>query len=798
MSRVFGLAALLGGMGAVALEVVYSRRLALLFGVTASAAAAVVAVYLAGMALGAALGGRAADRAGPRARRVYVLAEAGSGLWGLVFPIGYHLVDAPLTHLPAGWVVPAAFGATVLLVGPGAVLAGATFPALARVGGSIASVGQLYALNAAGAAAGAILAGIVLPDRIGLGATMLLAIGLNLSAACLVAFFGPPAPADPVPEPAPVDPPTRGQATAALAALGAVGMLSEVGWSRLLEQTGPNSGALCFPLMLSAYLFGLLLGGTWGVGWLRRAGDRVGLARALLIAGLACAAGVGALRLVPPEAIDGHIIGQGLGNGIAWDALGIYVSLDRLAFYLLAVALPGFASGAGFPIAAAALASGSGALGRPVGIASATGIVAGVLASAWMGILPSWGPGVVRMLAGAGLAAVILAVWLSRRRVWALAVPAAGAALLVPPWAGLQIPNGETVVAFVESASGPSAITTGAGVRVYTHGERVGGLALDLAVPLALHPQPSRVLTIAFGTGVNARRIAADPDITDLTVVDIDPSLPELASYNENVGPDLFDGKRTHYAVDDGRRLLRQVGDPYDIIYSDVATYAQYAELGTVEFFEVVRSRLADDGIFAVKLHLNTLTELGVRRFLAGVVEVFPQSWVFAERGPITVLVSTVRPAPIEALRERWARVDALYGPDIAGHLAMRALLGPAEIARWAEGPPQTDDRRTPWPQMLVGPFNPAFRQMTGLPGLVAHAAPPGAEVFPGLDPAARRVPGPPRGTGEVRVAPRQTWSEWLSGEVAPSRALESPDRPPDRARPGGRRPPREGKAPAP
>ena len=45
--------------------------------------------------------------------------------------------------------------------------------------------------------------------------------------------------------------------------------------------------------------------------------------------------------------------------------------------------------------------------------------------------------------------------------------------------------------------------------------------------------------------------------------------------------------------VADGRHLLRSGADTYDIIYSDVATYAQYVSLGTVEFFALTRERLA-------------------------------------------------------------------------------------------------------------------------------------------------------------------------------------------------------------
>ena len=48
------LAAIAGGLGAVGAEVIFTRKLALLFGVTAPAAGTVVAVTMAGMALGSA------------------------------------------------------------------------------------------------------------------------------------------------------------------------------------------------------------------------------------------------------------------------------------------------------------------------------------------------------------------------------------------------------------------------------------------------------------------------------------------------------------------------------------------------------------------------------------------------------------------------------------------------------------------------------------------------------------------------------------------------------------------------
>lgn len=758
-------AALLGGAGAVAAEVVFTRKLALLYGATAPAAATVVAVYMAGMAIGAAIGGRLADRLGPRAGLAYVGAELLAAAWALAFLPLYGAVDAAAATLSPDTTLLATAVGTMLLVGPAAILSGATFPALTRLYGRVGDVRRMYAGNAIGAATGALCAGLWLPSSLGLSGTLALAAALSATAGLSIlprALGGAP--------PAELPAPSAGDAGTIPAALvyavvGGAGMGAEIAWTRLLMQTGPNPGALCFPLVLAAYLLGLGVGGVWLEPRLRRLGELRALGTAAIVVGATTAVAVLLLPLIPEEPLMGHHVGGAPGNYAVFSLTGVQVSADRLAIYLLAAAIPGAASGAAFPIAASVLSRSRGGLGTGTGLAGAIGIAAAVVMSALMGFMPWPLPGTVRMLALTAFVSLAVGAWVRRSPVAAVAAVVSLGALLVPPHAGLQIPPNERVLAFVETAAGPSAVATFAppgqettdlrvpDTFVYTHGERVAGLRLGLDVPLLLHPDPSRTLLIAFGTGVNTVSMLRDPAVDHLTCVDVDPALPLLAPHVPTVGVDPFGTDRATFVHDDGRHLLRWTDERYDIIYNDVATYAQYVELGTVEFFALSRSKLAPGGMFALKIHADTITPEALRRFLATFLEVFPEAALFAEKTPNPVLVGFTAPPSLEVVR---ARMDATRGLwDESIDVADRVLLGPRGLRELAAGPLVTDDRPLPLRRTLIGPVGPTSHERTAWRTIAeaARRARASEEVF-----GVGRRPRIPRAAPAPPIPPRRGW----------------------------------------
>jgi len=183
-----GVSALFFASGAAGLvyEVIWSRLLKELFGVTAHAVAAVLATYLLGLALGSWLLGPAVDRH-PHPLRLYGLLEIGvaalaaatSFLLPRLAPVHAFAATRLAPDSPALAAVRLVLAATVIV--PPTLLMGATLPAMTRACvSSLRGVGRdlswLYALNTAGAVVGCAVSGFLLIGAIGVHPTLWLAV----------------------------------------------------------------------------------------------------------------------------------------------------------------------------------------------------------------------------------------------------------------------------------------------------------------------------------------------------------------------------------------------------------------------------------------------------------------------------------------------------------------------------------------------------------------------------------------------------------------------------------------------
>ncbi len=161
----------LSGMTALAAEVVWTRLLSLLFGGTTYTFSLILAAFLLGLGIGSS-GGAALARGLERPRLAFGVCQAllcAAIAWGgylLTVSLPYWPIDPSLA--PSPWLeFHLDFARTILVVLPGAILWGASFPlalaAAATRGGDDPArfVGGLYAANTVGAIVGSLGASLV-------------------------------------------------------------------------------------------------------------------------------------------------------------------------------------------------------------------------------------------------------------------------------------------------------------------------------------------------------------------------------------------------------------------------------------------------------------------------------------------------------------------------------------------------------------------------------------------------------------------------------------------------------------
>ena len=224
--------------------------------------------------------------------------------------------------------------------------------------------------------------------------------------------------------------------------------------------------------------------------------------------------------------------------------------------------------------------------------------------------------------------------------------------------------------------------------------------------PVAARPAARTAFVVGYGSGVTARVLSDVPGMQRVRVVEIEPAVLRAARYFLHVNDTVLARPNVSVVVDDARSALQLDSASYDVIASEPSNpwVAGVATLYTPEFFQVVRSRLADDGVFCQWVQLYQLPLPVVTGIVRNVRAVFPyvHLW-FGAPGDVMVLGSA-RPlrydrawiarlvgpgAPLAELGKEYLGVDR--PEDYFGHW----LLGAAGVARLLEHPAivHRDDR---------------------------------------------------------------------------------------------------------
>ncbi len=185
-----------------------------------------------------------------------------------------------------------------------------------------------------------------------------------------------------------------------------------------------------------------------------------------------------------------------------------------------------------------------------------------------------------------------------------------------------------------------------------------------------IKPDIASALFVGGGAFSLPRRFLQGNPSIRIDVVEIDPAVVMVSREYLNLSDDPGFG----ISVGDGRAFLNSAEGKYDLV--GINAYSGWtipAHMLTVEFFELVSSRLADDGVLAVNLigategRLAKVTEI-VHNTLS---EVFPAVYVIPVGGPLPenrvaniLIFASKNPSiiPPETLKKRAVSLSATLG----------------------------------------------------------------------------------------------------------------------------------------
>ncbi|GMV22692.1 MAG: hypothetical protein AMXMBFR57_26410 [Acidimicrobiia bacterium] len=646
--------------GAVALvyQVLWTRQLGLVFGVTIQAASTVLACFMGGLALGSYLAGRLTDRI-QRPLRAFGIVEAGIAVTALLTPASLRLADGVVVALTpqladqAVLLTLTRIGLTALVLLIPATLMGMTYPLVLRAtsrgaDGIRRTASLLYAVNTTGAIAGVLAGSLWLVPQLGLSRSFIVAATANaiVAVAALIASLSERTATDaPVAEDsaltaAPISRTARIAVLLVIALSGTVSLALEIVWFRILVFfLRPTTYA--FASMLAAVLAGLAIGSYIVTPWLRKRMNWLG-ALGLIELGVGLTGLLSAFALVRANDVMAWMFQAVESLDAPWDfVLPLFIAA---AFAILPTAI---LLGAAFPLGLVLwTTSGSqtdGRVGQRVGALYAFNVAGAIVGSLGAGfvLIPAlgaqWSLILISAIPLAGGAVLYLLAHGTRR--WF--VPAAATLAFVT--AGALLPDvfvdvirhryrDHHVLWHSEDAQ--------ATVSVVRHGEQrillIDGMhhasdgrgqvsyhrALG-TLAAAVHPDPRRVLVIGMGGGATAGAASILPN-SQTTVVELSPSVVQAGVWFERINRKILQNPNVTFTVADGRHFLKTTRERYDVITADLMLphLAGAASLYSADYYRIARQALAPGGLMVQ--WIPTDTEFQHKLMLRSFFDAFP------------------------------------------------------------------------------------------------------------------------------------------------------------------------------
>jgi spermidine synthase len=707
-------------------QVLWNSDLLDLVGISAWSQAAVLCAFMGGLAVGSALLGPLADRVA-RPLLLFAVLEALVGLYAFVY--------GPLSRAASAWYLGVAersgaeggeamlglkLAVAAALLIPPTVLMGGSYPAMFRhLTPIVARAGRwssgLYAANAFGAAAGALLMAFWMLPSLGIAGSLrtlgTLNVAAGLAAAALALWQPAVGRAAEPPSPAEASaPPWRIRAALVLLLLEGIGGFGlEIAWMRYFSVV-LGSSVYSFAIVVAVFIAGMAIGSLALAALDRRVENPM--------------AWFGSTQLVLGAVL---VLPLPLYPFVPWlfAHLASLWSETTTAFYLyeaskaavcVLVMLPAtVVSGAALPLVVKAVSLESRRLGSSSGRAWAWDTVGNVLGAALAGtlLLPAVGMETLLRLCALWCGLVgFLALWFftdrePARRSRVLAATSVGVlAIAVAGWAPPRWrPEWFTLAPFMREEAVAGLSDTGQALRqarevilfhddpaahlmvtrrqdgsmaLWTNGKLEASSRRDMPtqlllahVPLLLKPGATDVLVIGLASGVTCGGVLRHP-VRSVDAVDVVRAMPEATRLFAVANREALDDPRMRVVIDDARSYVATTSRRYDVVVSEPSNVwvAGVSSLFTAEHYRQASRVLRPGGVYVQWVQAYFLSDPSLATLVRTFVEAFPETRIFQGNDDDLLLVGSREP-----IRPDWATTTAaLARPGVRGDLASFAV----------------------------------------------------------------------------------------------------------------------------
>jgi spermidine synthase/tetratricopeptide (TPR) repeat protein/MFS family permease len=749
------------GIAGLMYQIVWFKYLSLFLGNTTYAQTMVLSSFMGGLALGAAIWGKQADRSqNPLA--LYAWLELGIGVYCLLYPLILDVVKSAFvtmvvqSQLPSDsssvLVLKLAVSVVTLLIPT--MLMGGTLPVLVRyisrrIEESGKNVATLYFLNSFGAVVGTLLGGLFFVPLVGLQATIMSAVGINLVvgvvALVLSRFRTEERQSEDPPVVAPVESFTDRQIRVVVLVAGLSGfasMVYEITWVRLLIPL-LGSTTYSFTLMLVAFISGITIG-SWMVSLI------ISRLKNLIAVLAICQFGVVVsmiLSLPLYERLPFYLWQIASVLSRTESAYPLFLAAQFLLCFALMFA-PTVFLGMSLPIASRIASRDIAVLGSTIGNVFSVNTLGTVLGSLVTGLvlIPMIGIRnalevgiVINLVLGMLLLAVDTRV--SEHKKFALALPVVVVCALylmfatgwnqsvmlmsifrqiaynAPPPGSFADFEREAqrkrVLYYREGTSATVAVAEipapgGMARALYVNGKVDATSHADLPtqvllgqLPMLLHPKVDHALVIGLGSGITLGSILTHP-VQSVDCVEISPEVLEASRLFDDLSNRPLDDPRVRVVVDDALAYLKLTAKHYDVIVSEPSNpwIAGVGNLFTREFFQQCRERLRPGGWMVQWFHRLEMGDETFQLVLRTLRETFPHVILWQSLNKDVVLLASTEPFVIQydLIRSRMAapsvrkNLERISIPDAMTLLSLQAL-SEESVARYADyGPVNTEN----------------------------------------------------------------------------------------------------------